>query len=84
MDSHAHTIHIPLAPVMAASIVCETMFGLVNAEAPLHRRRLEFFTKNLIFDTRRSEQALDFKPHINFAEGCRRTAEWYRSQGLVN
>jgi dihydroflavonol-4-reductase len=83
MGSKARTIRIPMPPMMLAAIMCEKIFGAIGVDAPLHRRRLEFFTKNLIFDMDSSFQKVGFEPAISFADGCRQTADWYRSRGLV-
>ena len=84
LDAHAHTIRIPLQPMRAVCIVCESVFSSLGKRPPLHRRRLEFFTKNLTFDTTKIQTELGFSPEISFEEGCRRTADWYRSHGFIH
>jgi nucleoside-diphosphate-sugar epimerase len=73
--------HVPLWPFVLAAVVFESTFSPLGLKPPLHRRRLDFFRKSFSFSTARAEQALGFRPQINFREGARRTAEWYRANG---
>jgi dihydroflavonol-4-reductase len=73
--------HVPLWPFVLAAVVFESTFSPLGLKPPLHRRRLDFFRKSFSFSTARAEHALGFRPQINFREGARRTAEWYRANG---
>jgi nucleoside-diphosphate-sugar epimerase len=83
IDREPKGIRLPLGPMMLAAITCEKIFGAARLNPPLHRRRLEFFNKNLCFDITKSRSELGFAPRISFADGCRQTAEWYRDKGLL-
>lgn len=74
---------IPLAPMQAAATACETLCRPLGIEPPLHRRRLDFFSKNRAFSTRKAEAMLGYAPRIDLAEGLRRTAAWYQEAGLL-
>jgi dihydroflavonol-4-reductase len=75
--------HVPLWPFNVAAIVMETVLPPLGVKPPLHRRRLDFFRKSFRFSTQRAQRLLDFRPEISFAEGVRRTAQWYRECGLL-
>jgi dihydroflavonol-4-reductase len=64
--------------------VMETVLPPLGVKPPLHRRRLDYFRKSFRFSTQRARQLLDFRPEVSFAEGVRRTAQWYRECGLLS
>ena len=73
----------PVWPVWAAGAVCEAVCVPLGVEPPLYRRRVEFFTKNRAFDVARARRELGFSPAVDLVEGVRRTADWYRREGLL-
>ncbi len=75
--------HAPLWPFLALAYVMELTFGPLGLKPPLHRRRLDFFRKSFRFSTAAAEQLLGFRAETSFSEGARRTAQWYRSKGLL-
>ncbi len=75
--------HWPVWPVWIAGAVCEAVCVPLRIEPPLHRRRVEFFTKSRAFDTTRAQRELGFSPAVDLTEGIRRTADWYRRNGLL-
>jgi dihydroflavonol-4-reductase len=75
--------HIPVAPVMAASYVCEWLCKPFSIEPPLYPRRLDFFVKNRAFSTAKAQRELGYAPKVHLEEGMRRTVEWYRKAGWL-
>jgi dihydroflavonol-4-reductase len=75
--------HSPMWPFVAAAFGFEKTFAPLGLKPPLHRRRLDFFRKSFRFSTSAAEGLLNFRPEIDFAEGARRTAEWYRSRAML-
>ena len=75
--------HLPMLPFLWLAWILEQTLGRLGIQPPLHRRRLDFFRKSFVFDTRKAEQVLGFIPRITFAEGAKDTAEWYRSRGQL-
>jgi dihydroflavonol-4-reductase len=73
----------PLWPFMLAATVLETTLRPMGIQPPLHRRRMDFFTKSFRISTDRARELFGFEAATIFAAGARRTAEWYRSQGLL-
>jgi nucleoside-diphosphate-sugar epimerase len=56
----------------------------LGIQPPLHRRRLDFFRKSFTLSADRAREAFGFDPKIDFAEGARRTAEYYEKMGFLN
>lgn len=79
----APTGHLPATPVLAAATVTEAICRPLRIEPPLHRRQLDFFLKDRAFSNERAKRELGFAPRVRLAEGIRRTADWYRSEGLL-
>ena len=73
----------PVWPAWALGALCEAVCVPLGVEPPLYRRRVDFFTKNRAFDIARARRELGFAPAVDLVEGVRRTADWYRRQGLL-
>ena len=76
-------VHLPVWPFWTAGLLCEAICVPLRIEPPLYRRRVDFYTKSRAFATTRARTELGFAPQIDLAEGIRRTATWYREQGLL-
>jgi nucleoside-diphosphate-sugar epimerase len=76
-------LRLPVWPVWLAGAACEAVCRPLRIEPPLHRRRVDFFTKNRAFDIGRARHELGFAPQIGVREGVRRTLSWYREHGWL-
>lgn len=76
-------LRIPVAPLYAAGWLCEMLCIPFGINPPLHRRRVGFFTHHREFDCSKAVRLLGYAPKISAAEGIRRTAGWYRQEGLL-
>lgn len=76
-------LRVPLWPFALLATVLELTLRPLGIQPPLHRRRLDFFRKSFELSTRKAEEAFDFAPAVDFEEGARRTAEWYRREDLL-
>jgi dihydroflavonol-4-reductase len=76
-------VHWPVWPFWTAGLLCEAICIPLRVEPPLYRRRVDFYTKSRAFDTTRARTELGFAPRVDLEEGIRRTAEWYRREGLL-
>ncbi len=76
-------LRIPYAPVHFASRICNVAYRAVGLSPPLYPRRVEFFSKDRAFDISKSRSVLGYEPQVELEEGLRRTAEWYRREGLL-
>jgi dihydroflavonol-4-reductase len=75
--------HFPVWPVWVAGALCEAACVPFGIDPPIFRRRVDFYRKSRAFDTTRARQELGYNPTIGLRTGIHRTAEWYRSQGLL-
>ena len=76
-------LHLPVWPFWTAGLLCEVICVPLRLEPPLYRRRVDFYTKSRAFDITRARTELGYDPKIDLTEGIRRTANWYREQGLL-
>jgi nucleoside-diphosphate-sugar epimerase len=72
---------LPMAPVLLGARIMETVLPPLHLPAPLNTRRLDFFSKSLVFSTSKASTMLGFEPEIHFAQGAIDTAAWYCRQG---
>jgi dihydroflavonol-4-reductase len=75
--------HFPVWPVWLLGALCEAVCVPLRIEPPLYRRRVDFYRKSRAFDITRARQELGYAPEVDLRTGIRRTAEWYRAQGLL-
>jgi len=83
VDASPPRLRIPLAPVYAAAAACEAVCRPLGLEPPLHRRRVDFFTKSRAFDISKARRELGYAPQVSIREGVARTSAWYAEQGLL-
>lgn len=76
-------LRVPLKPVYLASVVCDTVCRAINVNPPLYPRRVEFFELDRAFSTEKAERLLGYKPRVDLEDGLRRTAQWYKEEGLI-
>jgi nucleoside-diphosphate-sugar epimerase len=77
------TVHWPVWPFWTAGLICEMVCVPLGIEPPIFRRRVDFYTKSRAFDTTRARTELGFAPKVDLEEGIKRTADWYRREGLL-
>ncbi len=83
VDGRTPRRRVPLAPVMGAATLCEALLRPLGIEPPLHRRRVELFSKDRCFDISKARRVLGYAPEVSLADGLRRTAAWYRERGAL-
>ena len=76
-------LKIPFAPIFAASVACERVCRTVGVNPPMYPRRVEFFSKDRAFDISKARRLLGYEPRVELEEGIRRTAEWYKTHGMM-
>jgi dihydroflavonol-4-reductase len=74
---------IPAAPLQWAGTLVETLCVPLGLEPPLHRRRVDFWTKSRAFSIEKARRRLGYAPEVDFDEGVRRTVEAYRRAGWL-
>lgn len=74
---------VPVAPVYAAATICEVACRTLRLRPPIHRRSMDFFTKDRAFDITRARTLIGYDPVIDPRDGLATTAAWYRDQKLI-
>jgi nucleoside-diphosphate-sugar epimerase len=74
---------IPAAPVRLAAAVVEGVCVPLGLEPPLHRRRVDFWTKSRAFSIEKARRVLGYAPRVGLDEGVARTARAYREAGWL-
>ena len=49
----------------------------------MHRRRVDFWTKNRAFSIEKARRVLGYEPQVAVQDGLRSTAAWYREAGWL-
>jgi dihydroflavonol-4-reductase len=75
--------HVPAAPLRWAGALVEAVCVPLGLEPPLHRRRVEFWTKSRAFSIEKARRVLGYDPKVGVDEGVARTARWYRDAGWL-
>ncbi len=74
---------IPAPPIQWAGDLVEAIFVPLGLEPPLHRRRVDFWTKSRAFSIDKARRLLGYDPKVDLDEGVARTAAWYREAGWL-
>jgi dihydroflavonol-4-reductase len=74
---------IPARPLQWAGDVVEAVCVPLGLEPPLHRRRVDFWTKSRAFTIDKARRLLGYEPKVDLDEGIARTAAWYREAGWL-
>ena len=72
---------VPLWPMMALAVAIEGACKPLGMQPPLHRRRMDFFTKSFSFSGEKSASVLGFTPMTGLRKGIEETARWYKETG---
>jgi len=83
VDVREREWHAPLWLFMLAATVMEKTMRPMGLQPPLHRRRMDFFTKSFQISTTKAQEKLGFTTKTSFEEGARRTAHWYKEYGFL-
>ncbi len=75
--------HYPLWPLLVAGHVCEKACRPFRIAPPIFPRRVDWYRQNRAFSIERAKRELGYQPAVGLDEGLRRTAEWYRLEGLL-
>lgn len=75
--------HYPMWPVIAVGHVCEKVCRPFGISPPIFPRRVDWYRQNRAFNIAKARHDLGYDPNIGLEEGLRRTAEWYRKEGLL-
>ena len=74
---------IPAWPLWWAGVLCEAVCVPFGIDPPLHRRRVEFWTKSRAFSIDKARRLLGYEPKVDLPEGIARAVAWYRDAGWL-
>jgi nucleoside-diphosphate-sugar epimerase len=75
--------HVPALPLQAAGALVEALCVPFGIDPPLHRRRVDFWTKSRAFTIEKARARLGYAPQVSLDEGIARTAASYREAGWL-
>ena len=76
-------VDYPVMPLVAAGPVCEKICRPFHVTPPIFPRRVDWYRQNRAFKIDKARRELGYVPRVGLDEGLRRTAEWYRAEGLL-
>ena len=76
-------LHLPVKPMQALGSLCEWVCKPLKIEPPIFRRRVDFFTKDRHFDSRKAREELGFKPARAFDEEIADIIQHYKRCGTI-
>jgi nucleoside-diphosphate-sugar epimerase len=74
---------IPAWPLQLAGSLVEGVLAPLGIEPPLHRRRVDFWTKSRAFSIEKARRLLGYAPRVDLEEGFALTAASYREAGWL-
>lgn len=74
---------VPALPMKVAAALIEDACGLIGRNPPLHRRTLDFYRTDVVYDTSKAQRTLHWTPRVGLDDGLQRTLDWYRQQKLI-
>lgn len=83
LDVEVKIPHYPLWPVVIAGHICEKICKPFRITPPLFPRRVDWYRQNRAFKIDKAKRDLGYQPKVGLDEGLRRTAEWYRKEGML-
>jgi dihydroflavonol-4-reductase len=55
----------------------------IGIEPPIHRRRVDFYTKSRAFSIEKAKRLLGYNPEVRLNDGIRETLDWYVANGYI-
>ena len=77
-------IRMPVWPFYIASDICCAICRPLGISPPIYRRRVDFYTKDRIFDNSKVKQTLNYQFNYDNDSGIEETANWYLENNLLN
>jgi nucleoside-diphosphate-sugar epimerase len=74
---------VPARPIQWAGDLVEALCVPFGIEPPLHRRRVDFWTKSRAFTIEKARRLLGYDPKTDLERGIALTAAWYRDAGWL-
>lgn len=79
----APRLRLPAKPFQLAGSLVEKLCIPFGIEPPIHRRRVDFYTKSRAFSIDKARRLLGYAPQVKLADGIRDTFNWYVANGYI-
>jgi len=76
-------LRLPARPFQLVGSLVEKLCVPFGIEPPIHRRRVDFFTKSRAFSVEKAKRLLGYRPEVKLKDGIRETFEWYVANGYI-
>ena len=79
----APRLRLPVRPFQLVGSLVEKLCVPFGIEPPIHRRRVDFYTKSRAFSIEKAKRLLGYRPAVKLNDGIRDTFEWYVANGYI-
>jgi nucleoside-diphosphate-sugar epimerase len=76
-------LRLPARPFQIAGTICEKVCIPLGIEPPIHRRRVDFYTKSRAFTIEKARRLLGYRPLVSLRDGIESTLAWYLANGYL-
>jgi nucleoside-diphosphate-sugar epimerase len=83
MGTKVVTFNIPEGLAWFVSNVGESIGTMLNHEPPITHSRVEFFTRDHVYDVSEIREDVGFVPKVDLKTGLYKTINWYRENGWL-
>ena len=73
----------PVRPFQILGSLVEKLCVPLGIEPPIHRRRVDFYTKSRAFTIEKAKRLLGYRPEVRLNDGIRETLDWYVANGYI-
>jgi nucleoside-diphosphate-sugar epimerase len=82
-DVPAPRLRLPARPFQVLGSLVEKLCVPLGIEPPIHRRRVDFYTKSRAFSIEKAKRLLGYRPEVRLNDGIRETLDWYVANGYI-
>jgi nucleoside-diphosphate-sugar epimerase len=82
-DVPAPRLRLPARPFQLLGSLVEKLCVPLGIEPPIHRRRVDFYTKSRAFSIEKAKRLLGYHPEVRLNDGIRETLDWYVANGYI-
>ena len=82
-DVPAPRLRLPARPFQVLGSLVEKLCVPLGIEPPIHRRRVDFYTKSRAFSIEKAKRLLGYQPEVRLNDGIRETLDWYVANGYI-
>ena len=79
----APRLRLPARPLQLLGSLVEMLCAPFGIEPPIHRRRVDFYTKSRAFSIEKAKRMLGYRPEVTLEHGIGQTFDWYVANGYI-